>query len=106
MIGQMPPLFERQRLRLAGMGVLDVNAVKAQQRKTDRECARWSPAGAVCVHHPRIVDNLTLAELARNCPRLAAATLGEDCDAAGAAQQGALLFNRSVDHRGAWPTGP
>ncbi|MFO1493576.1 MAG: ADYC domain-containing protein [Lysobacterales bacterium] len=68
--------------------------------------AGWSPAGAVCVHHPRIVDNLALAELARNCPRLAAATLGEDCDAASAGQQGALLFNRSVDHRGAWPTGP
>ena len=40
MIGQMPPLFKGQRLRATGVGVLDVNAVEAQQRKTDRKGAR------------------------------------------------------------------
>lgn len=46
MIGQMPPLFKGQRLRATGVGVLDVNAVEAQQRKTDRKGARRPSAGA------------------------------------------------------------
>ena len=45
MIGQMPPLFKGQRLRATGVGVLDVNAVEAQQRKTDRKGARRPSAG-------------------------------------------------------------
>lgn len=61
--------------------------------------AGWAPSGAVCVHHPRIAENLDLAELARTCPRLAAATLGTECDEAMSARSGALLFNRSVDRR-------
>lgn len=61
--------------------------------------AGWSPAGAVCVHHPRIAENLDLAELARTCPRLTAAPLGADCDEAESARRGALLFNLSVDRR-------
>lgn len=46
MIGQMPPMFKGQRLRATGVGVLDVNAVEAQQRKTDRKGARRPSAGA------------------------------------------------------------
>ena len=57
--------------------------------------AGWSPTGAVCVHHPRIKANATLAGIAQSCPRLREAPLGEACDEAGAAALGALLFNRS-----------
>lgn len=57
--------------------------------------AGWSPTGAVCVHHPRIKANATLADIAQSCPRLREAPVGEACDEAGAAALGALLFNRS-----------
>lgn len=62
MIGQMPPLFEGQRLRAAGVGVLDVNAIEAQQRKTDRKGARRASAGAgKNLFQPRLVRNGWLA---------------------------------------------
>lgn len=33
--------------------------------------AAWSPEGAVCVAHVRIVENISLQQLAETCPRLA-----------------------------------
>jgi hypothetical protein len=56
--------------------------------------AGWSPAGAVCVAHTRIPQNVTLDQLRESCPRLAA-VLGEECTEASAAKLGAVLFNRS-----------
>lgn len=56
--------------------------------------AGWSPTGAVCVNHPRVPDNLTLEALAASCPRLKD-VLGERCDEASAAANGAVVFNRS-----------
>lgn len=47
MIGQMPPMFKGQRLRATGVGVLDVNAVEAQQRKTDRKVRAGRPRARV-----------------------------------------------------------
>ncbi|AVP99057.1 hypothetical protein C7S18_18600 [Ahniella affigens] len=57
--------------------------------------AGWNEHGAVCVAHTRIVENLTLDGLHTNCPRLAEAPSGADCDDATANTAGALLFNRS-----------
>jgi hypothetical protein len=56
--------------------------------------AGWAPHGAVCVAHPRIRENITLEQLAAQCPRLAGA-LGTACDETSAAALGAVLFNRS-----------
>ncbi len=56
--------------------------------------AGWSPAGAVCVNHTRIPQNMDLATLAQRCPRLRDA-LGEQCDEAAAQRLGAVVFNRS-----------
>jgi len=56
--------------------------------------AGWSPAGAVCVAHTRIPENITLEQLGKRCPRLAAG-LGESCTEEAAAKLGAVLFNRS-----------
>ena len=41
--------------------------------------AAWGPHGAVCVAHTRIESVLTLDDLERRCPRLAA-RLGAECD--------------------------
>jgi hypothetical protein len=56
--------------------------------------AGWAPAGAVCVAHTRIPENITLDALRQRCPRLAAA-LGETCTLESAVKLGAVLFNRS-----------
>jgi hypothetical protein len=56
--------------------------------------AGWSPEGAVCVHHPRVAENATLAELEAVSPRLRGRT-GEICTEEFARAHGALLFNRS-----------
>lgn len=56
--------------------------------------AGWSPAGAVCVNHTRIPQNMDLATLAQHCPKLRDA-LGEQCDEATAQRLGAVVFNRS-----------
>lgn len=56
--------------------------------------AGWMPQGAVCVRHTRIPQNITLEQLARRCPRLAAA-VGEMCDENEARRRGAVLFNAS-----------
>lgn len=40
--------------------------------------AVWGPRGAICVHHPRHAERLSLRGIGERCPRLAAA-LGERC---------------------------
>lgn len=56
--------------------------------------AGWGPTGAVCVHHVRVKENTTLAELEARHPTLRGRT-GPVCTEAFARQNGALLFNRS-----------
>ncbi len=59
--------------------------------------AAWSPAGALCVAHTRVPENVTLEQLAEQCPRLAG-HLGEDActEEIGAHIPGpALMYNRS-----------
>jgi len=46
------------------------------------------------VAHTRIPENITLEQLGKRCPRLAAG-LGESCTEEAAAKLGAVLFNRS-----------
>jgi hypothetical protein len=59
--------------------------------------AAWNTAGATCVAHTRVPANITLQQLAIECPRLRN-SLGETCteQKAKSGQLGAvLLFNRS-----------
>lgn len=56
--------------------------------------AGWSPEGAVCVHHVRVKENTTLAELEALYPKLRGRT-GAICTAAFARANGAVLFNHS-----------
>jgi hypothetical protein len=59
--------------------------------------AAWSPAGALCVAHTRVPENVTLDELARDCPRLLG-HLGPTACRAGQpndSRQPALLYNGS-----------
>ena len=56
--------------------------------------AGWSPDGAVCVHHVRVKENTTLAELEALYPALRGRT-GEVCTEAFARAHGAVVFNRS-----------
>lgn len=65
--------------------------------------AGWTENGTVCVHPTRIPENLDLATLSLQCPRLTYATLGVECDEITAMAEGALLFNRSVAKRQPWP---
>ena len=58
--------------------------------------AGWTPEGAVCVHHARVKENVTLAELEARFPRLKGRT-GTICTEAFARQHGAILLNRSKD---------
>ncbi len=62
--------------------------------------AGWNSRGAVCVHHTRIPENLSLDALPSHCPGLAEATVGAQCNEQLAGENGALLFNRSR-HRAA-----
>ncbi len=57
--------------------------------------AGWNADGAVCVHHPRIAENLDLDQLGQRCPRLTADALGSGCSEDEAVRRGAVLFNRS-----------
>jgi ADYC domain len=57
--------------------------------------AGWTDAGAVCVNHPRVAGNVTLADIAARWPRLAGKT-GAICTEEFARSLGALLYNRSV----------
>lgn len=71
--------------------------VGIQQPATGEEFhfeAGWTSDGAVCVHHPRIPEHLSLQALAHSCPRLADA-LGAPCTESEARKRGAVLFNRS-----------
>lgn len=54
----------------------------------------WSPDGAVCVHHVRVKENVTLAELEMRYPKLAGRT-GAVCTEEFARANGAILYNRS-----------
>jgi hypothetical protein len=56
--------------------------------------AGWGPAGAVCVHHVRVGDNVTLTELETLYPGLRGRT-GATCTEEFARAHGALVFNRS-----------
>jgi hypothetical protein len=58
--------------------------------------AGWSPEGAVCVHHVRVKENVTLEQLEAQFPRLKGRT-GEICTEAYARSLGAIVLNRSKD---------
>jgi ADYC domain len=56
--------------------------------------AGWTEAGAVCVHHVRVKENISLERLAASCPRLQD-RLGTACTEERARGLGATLFVRS-----------
>ena len=56
--------------------------------------AGWSAEGAVCVHHVRVSENITLAALEEKYPRLKGRT-GAICTEEYARSLGAIVFNRS-----------
>lgn len=58
--------------------------------------AGWTPEGAVCVHHVRVKENVTLAQLEEKYPRLKGRT-GTICTEDFARANGAIVFNRSKD---------
>ena len=58
--------------------------------------AGWADDGAVCVHHVRVKENVTLAELEAKYSRLKGRT-GAICTEEFARQNGAILFNRSLE---------
>jgi ADYC domain len=58
--------------------------------------AGWTAAGAICVSHVRIKENISLDTLARRCSRLSHVPLGADCTEERARSLGAILFNRSL----------
>ncbi|MDZ4811370.1 MAG: ADYC domain-containing protein [Pseudomonadota bacterium] len=58
--------------------------------------AGWNLNGAVCVHHTRIPENLTLGALRQRLAPRSPVTLGDACSESLAQSQGALLFNRST----------
>jgi hypothetical protein len=75
--------------------VYDRNGIQQSETGADfRFEAGWSAAGAVCVAHTRIAENLDLDTLAARCPRLRGA-LGTACSEQRAEALGALVFNRS-----------
>lgn len=57
--------------------------------------AGWTEEGAVCVAHPRVRENVTLAQLEAEVPRLRGRT-GAVCTEAFARAHGALILNRSL----------
>jgi len=78
---------------------IDVYDTEGIQRSdndsADRFEAGWSPDGAVCVHHVRAGENITLTELEARFPRLRGRT-GDVCTEEFARMLGAILFNRSL----------
>lgn len=58
--------------------------------------AGWTAAGAVCIGHVRIKENISLDALVQRCPRLRDAPLGANCTEERARSLGAILFNRSL----------
>lgn len=73
------------------LGVQTVDNVPGQAFE-----AGWTAGGAVCVHHARVKANVTLAALEAQFPQLRGRT-GAICTEDFARQNGAILFNRSVD---------
>jgi hypothetical protein len=59
--------------------------------------AAWSPAGALCVAHTRVPENITLEQLAKQCPRLVGHLGDEACTEAiaGHLPGPVLMYNRS-----------
>ena len=57
--------------------------------------AGWTAAGAVCVHHVRVKNNVSLEALAASCPRLRS-RLGAACTEDTARTLGATVFVRSL----------
>lgn len=57
--------------------------------------AGWTAAGAVCVRHVRIKENISLEALGQRCPKLKE-VLGAECTEERARSLGASLFNRSL----------
>ncbi|MET0209069.1 MAG: ADYC domain-containing protein, partial [Burkholderiaceae bacterium] len=59
--------------------------------------AAWGPDGAVCVHHVRVAERGSLADVLAHCPRLNRVPAGASCtEAAARAMPGVLMFNRSL----------
>lgn len=58
--------------------------------------AGWAPDGAVCVHHVRVKENVTLADLEARFPHLKGRT-GAICTEEFARANGAVVYNRSSD---------
>lgn len=58
--------------------------------------AGWTPQGAVCVHHVRVKENVTLAQLEEKYPQLKGRT-GDICTPGFAELLGAIVLNRSRD---------
>lgn len=59
--------------------------------------AGWTPGGAVCVHHPRVPENVTLAQLEARCPDRLRGRTGAACTQEEiAGQANVLLFNHSA----------
>ena len=80
-----------------GIDVYDIKGVQTPDNAADQAFeAGWTPEGAVCVHHVRVKENTTLAELEAKYPKLKGRT-GEICSEASARSNGAILFNRSKD---------
>lgn len=58
--------------------------------------AGWGPAGALCVQHPRIKENITLKALEARCPQRLSGRTGEACTEAALRGQAELrVLNRS-----------
>ena len=72
----------------------DSGVQKPDNSAIDAFEAGWTPGGAVCVHHVRVKENTTLAELEALYPALRGRT-GAVCTEEFARAHGAILFNRS-----------
>jgi hypothetical protein len=77
------------------------DAIGIQRPDTDPKArdlrfeAGWDPHGAVCVAHTRVPQNVTLAQLAEQCPALAGSIGEHDCTPEIARRSRAIVFNRS-----------
>lgn len=73
----------------------DIWDIQTPDRLEEHEFeAGWSPDGAVCVHHVRVKENVSLKDLESRYPRLSG-RIGPVCTEEFARSHGALLFNRS-----------
>ncbi|HSI02578.1 MAG TPA: ADYC domain-containing protein [Reyranella sp.] len=75
--------------------VFDPQGIQAADGEADIGFeAGWSPDGAVCLHHVRVIENTSLAELEQKYPHLKGRT-GQICTEELARSLGAVVFNRS-----------